>query len=118
QVTGEKRNEAVQKFQKEKEYKILISTDAGGEGLNLDSANFIFHYSLPWSYGKFVQRNGRIKRLTQKKPMMVYTLTARKSMDVYMAKTIRQKAKLSDNIFDVSSMSLEDIKNILTYDQE
>lgn len=115
-VTGEDRDEAVQKFQKDDTCKILISTDAGGEGLNLDAGSIIFHYDLPWSFGKYVQRNGRIKRLTQKKPMMVYNLVARKSMDGYMAKVLNAKAKMSDQLLGDTPISMEQIQEMLKYE--
>lgn len=112
-ITGEDRDIAVQKFQKDADCKLLISTDAGGEGLNLDAGSIIFHYDLPWSYGKYVQRNGRIKRLTQKKPMMVYNLVARKSMDVYMSKVLHAKAKLSNELLGDAPVTMDDIKEML-----
>ena len=118
-VTGEDRDLAVQKFQKDDEYKLLISTDAGGEGLNLDTGSIVFHYDLPWSYGKYVQRNGRVKRLTQRKPMMVYNLVARKSMDGYMAKVLNAKSKLSSALLDESDtpISMEHIQEMLHYEE-
>lgn len=117
-VTGEDRDWAVQKFQKNNNYKLLISTDAGGEGLNLDAGSIIFHYDLPWSFGKYVQRNGRVKRLTQKKPMMVYNLVARKSMDGYMAKVLNAKSKLSSALLDDGDtpISMEQIQEMLKYE--
>ena len=117
-ITGEDRDLAVRKFQKDDEYKLLISTDAGGEGLNLDAGSIIFHYDLPWSFGKYVQRNGRVKRLTQKKPMMVYNLVARKSMDGYMAKVLNAKSKLSSSLLDEGDTPIDmgDIKQMLMYE--
>lgn len=115
-ITGEDRNVAVQSFQKDAGCRLLISTDAGGEGLNLDAGSIIFHYDLPWSYGKYVQRNGRVKRLTQSKPMMVYNLVARKSMDVYMSKVLHAKAKLSNELLGDAPVSMEDIRSMLQYD--
>ena len=84
----------------------MISTEAGGEGLNLEAANIIFHFDLPYSYGKYVQRNGRIARLTQQKPMMVYNLIARKSMDEKVARIIAAKQDLSESLLmgDVREM--------------
>lgn len=116
EITGEARDEAVKKFQNNDEYKLLISTDAGGEGLNLDRANIIFHYDLPWSYGKYVQRNGRIKRLTQKKPTIVYNLTAKKTIDTYIKKVLTSKEKLAGSLLG-DPITMKDIKQILSYEQ-
>lgn len=112
-ITGEDRARNLEMFQKDDIHKILICTDAGGEGLNIDRANIIFHFSLPYSYGKYVQRNGRIKRLTQKKPMIVYNLIANKSMDVWLSKMINAKARLSDQLLGGAPVTMADIKDML-----
>lgn len=111
-VTGQDRFDNLKKFQENDSHKILISTDAGGEGLNVDRANYIFHFSLPYSYGKYIQRNGRIKRLTQKKPMVVYNLIANKSLDVWLSKMIKSKMKLSDQLLG-DNITMSDIKDML-----
>jgi len=115
-ITGEDRDKAVQKFQNDDSHKLLISTDAGGEGLNLDRGNIIFHYDLPWSHGKYTQRNGRIKRLKQTKPTMVYHLIARKSMDIYMSKVLHAKSRLSDTLLGDTPISMEQVEEMLQYE--
>ena len=42
--------------------RVLISSDAGGYGVDLPAANLLVNYDLPWSSGAALQRNGRIKR--------------------------------------------------------
>lgn len=98
QITGQARAEAVRTFGDDPQCRVLLCSEAGGEGLNLEMANVIFHYDLPYSYGKYVQRNGRIARLTQKKPMMVYNLCARKSMDEKIARIIARKQDLAEEL--------------------
>jgi len=98
QITGQHRAEAVRAFGNDPKHRVLLCSEAGGEGLNLEMANVIFHYDLPYSYGKYVQRNGRIARLTQTKPMMVYNLVARQSMDEHIAKIIARKQDLSEQL--------------------
>ncbi len=115
-VTGEDRNKAVQKFQNDDSRQLLISTDAGGEGLNLDAGSIIFHFSLPWSHGKYVQRNGRIKRLTQKKPTIIYNLIANKTIDAYTAKLLKNKKSVSDKVLGDKPITQETIKEMLNYE--
>ena len=112
-VTGQDRADNLKKFQENDSHKILISTDAGGEGLNIDRANIIFHFSLPYSYGKYIQRNGRIKRLTQKKPMVVYNLIANKSLDVWLSKMIKGKSDLSNTILGDIPITMDSILEVL-----
>lgn len=47
------------------EAQILISTDAGGEGLNLQFCHVIINYDLPWNPMKLEQRIGRVDRIGQ-----------------------------------------------------
>lgn len=46
--------------------RVLISTDAGGEGLNLQFAHVIFNYDMPWNPMRIEQRIGRVDRIGQK----------------------------------------------------
>lgn len=53
---------------------LLITTDLGGEGLNLQRADRIVHYDLPWSPMRLEQRNGRAQRLGRNgRPLEVIT---------------------------------------------
>lgn len=51
---------------------IFISTDAGGEGLNLQFANIIINYDLPWNPMKIEQRCGRVDRIGQQRDVHIY----------------------------------------------
>jgi SNF2 family DNA or RNA helicase len=66
----EERNAALQEFKTETD--ILISTDAGGEGLNLQFSNCIINYDLPWNPMKIEQRIGRVDRIGQQRDVIVY----------------------------------------------
>ena len=57
----DERNEALQEFKTKTS--IFISTDAGGEGLNLQFSNIIINYDLPWNPMKIEQRCGRADRI-------------------------------------------------------
>ena len=49
-------------FNTNPDIRVLISSDAGGYGVDLPAANLLVNYDLPWSSGGATQRNGRIKR--------------------------------------------------------
>jgi superfamily II DNA or RNA helicase len=63
QMTAAERLEAQDAFAKQA--RVLISTDAGGEGLNLQFAHVIFNYDMPWNPMKIEQRIGRVDRIGQ-----------------------------------------------------
>lgn len=66
----EDRNRVLAEF-KEKT-NILISTDAGGEGLNLQFSNCVINYDLPWNPMKIEQRIGRVDRIGQQRDVEVF----------------------------------------------
>lgn len=57
-------------------YQVLVSTDAGGEGIDLQSANVMIDWDLPWSMVRLEQRMGRLHRVGQRNPVHVYHLVA------------------------------------------
>lgn len=60
----------------------LISTEAGGEGINLHRAcHLMVNYDLPWNPSRLVQRVGRLYRYGQNKPVVVFNLHAKDSFD-------------------------------------
>jgi superfamily II DNA or RNA helicase len=69
------RVDVLTKFRSDPRIRILFSTDAGSEGLNLqDVAQFVIHYDAPLSLGTLEQREGRVYRQGQKVPVIITTL--------------------------------------------
>ncbi len=58
------------------EFQVLVSTDAGGEGIDLQSANVMIDWDLPWSMVRLEQRMGRLHRVGQRNAVYVYHLVA------------------------------------------
>lgn len=93
----EEKLEAVERFWSESGAQFLISTSAGGEGINLQVARILFNYDLPWNPMAVEQRIGRIHRYGQEDTVQVYTLIARDTVeeriyDILQAK-LREVAK-------------------------
>jgi superfamily II DNA or RNA helicase len=57
-------------------FQALISTDAGGEGIDLQSAHVMLNWDVPWSLVRLEQRMGRLHRIGQKRPVHIYHLVA------------------------------------------
>jgi SNF2 family DNA or RNA helicase len=68
------KDEAVGQFQRG-EVQILISTEAGGEGRNLQFCHTLFNYDLPWNPMKVEQRIGRVDRIGQVHDVQIYNLS-------------------------------------------
>ena len=58
-------------FQTTADCRVLISSDAGGYGVDLPQANLLINYDLPWNAGLALQRNGRIRRASSTWPSIV-----------------------------------------------
>lgn len=58
------------------EFQVLVSTDAGGEGIDLQSAHVMIDWDIPWSLVRLEQRMGRLHRIGQKNPVHIYHLVA------------------------------------------
>ncbi|MBV9161260.1 MAG: DUF3883 domain-containing protein [Pseudonocardiales bacterium] len=57
-------------------FQVLVSTDAGGEGIDLQSAYVMIDWDLPWSMVRLEQRMGRLHRIGQRNAVHVYHLVA------------------------------------------
>jgi superfamily II DNA or RNA helicase len=60
---------------------ILLATDAAGEGLNLQFANIVINYELPWNPNRMEQRVGRVYRYDQKKNVLIYNIMATNTIE-------------------------------------
>jgi superfamily II DNA or RNA helicase len=60
---------------------VLVSTEAGGEGLNLQVAHLVINYDLPWNPMRIEQRIGRVDRIGQTKPVRAFNLVLHGSVE-------------------------------------
>lgn len=67
-------NKVRNSFERDPKARILVATDVVAEGVNLQVANIVINYEIPWSLTKIEQRIGRVWRLGQKKDVEAYTL--------------------------------------------
>lgn len=82
---------AVEEFWEEDGARFLISTSAGGEGINLQIARVLFNYDLPWNPMAVEQRIGRIHRFGQKEVSQVYNLVAKDTVEEHIYSLLWQK---------------------------
>ncbi len=71
-LSPEERNVNIKEFKDKDKNRFLISTEAGGEGLNLQFAHKIINFDLPWNPARIQQRIGRVWRYGQTKDVEVY----------------------------------------------
>jgi len=58
------------------EFQIIVTTDAGNEGIDLQAAHVLINYDIPWSLVRLEQRMGRIHRVGQQHDVFLYNLVA------------------------------------------
>lgn len=89
--------------------RVLVSTDAGGEGVNLQFAHIVVNYDLPWSPSKIEQRIGRVDRIGQTQPVQAFNLTMEHSVDARVREVL--EAKLSVILAELGADKACDILN-------
>lgn len=85
----EERNNALNEFKMSTG--IFISTDAGGEGLNLQFANIIINYDLPWNPMKIEQRCGRADRIGQQRDVHIYNMIIGDTVESRVREVLEEK---------------------------
>ena len=82
---------------------ILVSTEAGGEGINLQFCSVLINYDLPWNPQKVEQRIGRVHRYGQKNDVVVVNFVNRKNpADQRVFQLLNDKLKLFEGVFGAS----------------
>ena len=94
---------------------ILISTDAGGEGLNIQFANIVINYDLPWNPMKIEQRIGRVDRIGQKQNVYVYNFIIAQTIENKVRTVLEEKLSVIlsetgiDKLADILDNEMADI---------
>lgn len=74
--------------------RVLVSTDAGGEGVNLQFAHVVISYDLPWSPSKIEQRIGRVDRIGQSHPVQAVNMAMEQSIDARVLEVLDRKLRV------------------------
>lgn len=93
-------------FNQDKEVRILIATDAAGEGINLQRAHLMVNYDLPWNPNRLEQRFGRIHRIGQTEVCHLWNLVSRETREGMVFQRLFEKLEqereaLKGKVFDI-----------------
>lgn len=86
---------------------VLIATEAGGEGINLQFCHHVINYDLPWNPMKLEQRIGRVHRLGQEHDVHIYNLAIENTIEENILALLHTK-------IDVFEKVVGDLDAILT----
>jgi superfamily II DNA or RNA helicase len=100
------------RFSQDPDCVVLVATDAAGEGLNLQRANLMVNYDLPWNPNRIEQRFGRIHRIGQTEVCHLWNLVATDTRegDVFsllLDKIEQQRQAYRGKVFDVLGEAFE-----------
>jgi superfamily II DNA/RNA helicase len=103
-IPAKLRGDLIRKFESSPECNVFLSTEAGGSGLNLQVADTLINFELPWNPAKKNQRIGRIDRLGQKSShLTIYNLITENSIEQQIAAGLMIKQNLFDGVLDNNS---------------
>lgn len=103
-----KRQALIDEFTNNPQCKVFLSTDAGGTGLNLQAADCVINFELPWNPAKMNQRIGRVNRIGQKSQCVnVVNLVTKNSIEEKILAGIQLKTDLFKGVFDGGSDKVE-----------
>jgi SNF2 family DNA or RNA helicase len=99
-IPGKDRRALMDRFRDDPACRVFLSTDAGGTGLNLQSADTVINLEVPWNPAVLEQRIGRVHRMGQDRPVRVVHLVTRNSIEERVQAVIEQKRALFTGLFD------------------
>jgi SNF2 family DNA or RNA helicase len=114
------RREQVEKFNKSENIRVfLISIKAGGLGLNLTEADYVFIMDPWWNPAVEAQATDRAHRIGQKKRVFTYKFITRNSVEEKILSLQKHKLKLSESLIQneenvIKSLTREDIEMLMT----
>lgn len=105
-VKREDRRKVQELFRNDPVVRVLIATDAAGEGVNLQNANLMVNYDLPWNPNRIEQRFGRIHRIGQTEICHLWNMVANETRegDVFQRlfdKLEVERKALGGRVFDI-----------------
>lgn len=102
----DERRKVEELFKQDKGVRILIATDAAGEGINLQRAHLMVNYDLPWNPNRLEQRFGRIHRIGQTEVCHLWNLVSKETREGMVFQRLFEKLEeereaLGGKVFDI-----------------
>ena len=108
------RRKAQEEFRNNPDVLVLVATDAAGEGVNLQNANLMVNYDLPWNPNRLEQRFGRIHRIGQTEVCHLWNLVAKGTREGEVFQKLFEKLEvekqaLGGKVFDILGEAFEGV---------
>ena len=103
------KNQAIDDF--EHHAQVLLSTEAAGEGRNLQFCRTMINFDIPWNPMRIEQRVGRIHRVGQTRDVRIYNLSARGTVEDYLLEILDQKLNMFELVIGEMDMILGELSD-------
>ena len=114
-LSAGRRDEVIRRFKEDSSRRVLIlSLRAGGQGLNLQEASYVFHFDRWWNPAVERQAEDRSHRLGQTLPVHVYAYTCEGTIEERIDQVLQRKQQLFDELIDDVSI---DLGSVLTAEE-
>ncbi len=101
----------------ERSAQVLISTQAGGEGLNLQFCHQMINYDLPWNPMMVEQRIGRLHRLGQSKEVLIFNLSTNATIEAHILELLAKKIRLFELVIGELDLILGAVDDKRSFEQ-
>ncbi len=109
QLTPGRRRKALEEF-RDQDIQVLVATDSGSEGLNLQFCHIMINYDLPWNPMRVEQRIGRVHRIGQESSnVIILNLAVANTIEDYVLQVLYEKIKLFEVAIGEMDLILSDI---------
>lgn len=99
------------------QYQVLIATEAGGEGINLQFCSHMINYDLPWNPMHVEQRIGRIHRYGQENDIHIYNFAIKNTLEEHVIHLLYEKIDIFERVIGELDDILERI-HVTSFDEE
>ena len=104
QLSRVQKDEVIRRF--EQQAQVLLSTEAAGEGRNLQFCRLMLNFDLPWNPQRIEQRVGRIHRVGQTRPVEIFNFSAEGTVEDYILEILDRKLNMFELVIGEMDMIL------------
>ena len=121
QLSDDERILHLRQFTDETQYRVLASTDAGQFGLNLQAADVVVNYDLPWNPARLQQRIARLHRIGQTNKVLAVNFVVKGTVEEHVRDVLERKRKLFRDVTvsemaESEDLSLDELKEVFGFD--
>ena len=110
---GEK-SRSQKEFREDEGKRFLVSTEAGGEGINLQFAHILINYDMPWNPFRLAQRYGRLYRYGQKEVVQAFNFSYKDSVETLIREYLERKTRIAaKTLAKITGERVQDIEQSL-----